>query len=92
MNINDVSTQLMYTTVPIYAQNQDKTYSSGTGFIFSVRESDTLSIPLLVTNYHVLENAVAGFFELHIAENGEPTDKSVRVEIWKKIQESHFAH
>ena len=61
MNINDISTQLMYTTVPIYAQNQDKTFSSGTGFIFSVRESDTLSIPLLVTNYHVLENSVAGF-------------------------------
>lgn len=85
MNINDVSTQLMYTTVPIYAQNQDKTYSSGTGFIFSVRESDTLSIPLLVTNYHVLENAVAGFFELHIAENGEPTDKSVRVQFDRAI-------
>lgn len=85
MNINDVSTQLMYTTVPIYAQNQDNTYSSGTGFIFAVRESDTLSIPLLVSNYHVLENAVAGFFELHVAENGAPTNKSVRVQFDKAI-------
>lgn len=85
MNINDVSTQLLYTTVPIYAQNQNGSYSSGTGFVFSIRESDTQSIPLLVTNYHVLENAIAGFFELHLAENGTPTNKSVRIQFDRAI-------
>ena len=31
MEINDIGTQLLYTTVPIYAQNDDKTLSTGTG-------------------------------------------------------------
>ena len=34
MEINDIGTQLLYTTVPIYAQNDDKTLSTGTGFYF----------------------------------------------------------
>lgn len=84
MNINDISTQLLYTTVPIFSHNKDNSYSSGTGFIFSVRESES-TIPLLITNYHVLENAVAGFFELHIAENGSPSNKSIRVQFDKNI-------
>lgn len=85
MNIKDLSTQLLYTTVPIYAQKNDGSFSSGTGFMFSVWEEDTLSIPLLITNYHVLENAVAGFVELHIGENGMPTDKSVRMQFDNSI-------
>ena len=60
MEINDIGTQLLYTTVPIYAQNDDKTLSTGTGFLFSIRESETESIPLLITNYHVLKDAVVG--------------------------------
>ncbi len=70
MEINDIGTQLLYTTVPIYAQNDDKTLSTGTGFLFSIRESETKSIPLLITNYHVLKDAVVGFVELHIGEEG----------------------
>lgn len=50
-------------------------FSLGTGFIFSVMEQNDTSIPLLITNYHVLENAVAGFVELHIAEKGLPSEK-----------------
>lgn len=85
MNINDISTQLLYTTVPIYAQKSNGNLTSGTGFLFSIRESDTASIPLLITNYHVLEEAVAGFVELHIGEKGVPTNKSVRVQFDKSI-------
>lgn len=48
--------------------------------MFSVWENDKTSIPLLITNYHVLENAVAVFVELHIGENGMPTDKSTRIQ------------
>ena len=51
MNINDISTQLLYTTVPIYAKNNNGSFSSGTGFIFSVMEQNDTSIPLLITNY-----------------------------------------
>lgn len=85
MNINDISTQLLYTTVPIYAKNENGSFSSGTGFIFSVMEQNDTSIPLLITNYHVLEKAVAGFVELHIAENGLPSEKSVRVQFNESI-------
>ena len=85
MEINDIGTQLLYTTVPIYAQNDDKTLSTGTGFLFSIRESETESIPLLITNYHVLKDAVVGFVELHIGEKGFPTDKTIRVQFDKSI-------
>ena len=85
MNINDISTQLLYTTVPIYAKKQDGTFSSGTGFIFSVMEEDNRSIPLLITNYHVLKNASAGFVELHIAERNSPAEKSIRVQFDQSI-------
>jgi hypothetical protein len=85
MNINDVSTQLLYTTVPIYAKKDDGSLASGTGFIFSIRETETTSIPLLITNYHVLEKSTVGFVELHIAENGLPTNRSVRVQFDKSI-------
>lgn len=85
MEINDISTQLLYTTVPIYAQNQDGSLTSGTGFLFSVRENEVESIPLLITNYHVLKDAVAGFVEMHVANNGVPTDKSIRVQFDKSV-------
>lgn len=85
MNINDLSTQLLYTTVPIYAKKNDGALSSGTGFMFSVRESDESSIPLLITNYHVLENTVAGFVELHIGESRMPTNKSTRIQFDNSI-------
>ena len=79
MNIDDTATQLLYTTVPIYSERKDGSYSSGTGFIFSIMESEESSIPMLITNYHVLENSVAGFVELHIGNNGLPTKESVKV-------------
>ena len=85
MEINDIGTQLLYTTVPIYAHNSDKSLSTGTGFLFSVRGSETESIPLLITNYHVLKDAMLGFVELHIGEKGFPTDKTIRVQFDKSI-------
>lgn len=86
MNIKDISTQLLYTTAPIYAKKNDGNLSSGTGFVFSIKETETSSIPLLITNYHVLENAVDGFVELHIAENGMPsTKRSIRVRFDQSI-------
>lgn len=86
VNINDISTQLLYTTVPIYARKTDGSISSGTGFIFSINETETTSIPMLITNYHVLENATAGFVELHVSEEGNPSmEKSVKVQFDQSI-------
>lgn len=89
MNIKDISTQLLYTTVPIYAKCSDGSFSSGTGFIFSVCETENSTIPLLITNYHVLENAVAGFVELHVGENDLPTKQTVRVQFDRSIISSN---
>lgn len=86
MNINDLSTQLLYTTVPIYAKNTDGSMTTGTGFVFSIKESDNMSIPMLITNYHVVENASAGFVELHVMEDNKPAiNKSVKVQFDKSI-------
>lgn len=85
MNINDISTQLLYTTVPIYAQKRDGSFSSGTGFIFSLMEQQDTSIPLLITNYHVLQDSIAGFVEFHIAEKGLPSEKSIRIQFNESI-------
>lgn len=85
MNIKDISTQLMYTTVPLYVKNFDGSQCSGTGFIYSIFETDDTSIPFLVTNYHVLEHAEKGFFELHLAEKDKPTDKSMKIHFDKTI-------
>ena len=85
MNIADISTQLMYTTVPIYSKNTDGTQSSGTGFIYSIIESENTTIPLIITNYHVLENTENGFVELHLTDGDKPSNKSVRVEFDKSI-------
>lgn len=85
MNIKDISTQLLYTTVPIYAKKKDGSLTSGTGFLFSVIEDDNKSIPLLITNYHVLKGAVLGFVEFHVADDGLPTNKSIRVQFDESI-------
>ncbi len=85
MNINDISTQLMYTTVPIYVKNIDGSQSTGTGFIYSIIESENITIPFLITNYHVLKNADKGFLELHLAEKDKPTDRSIRIQFDRDI-------
>lgn len=86
MNINDLSTQLMYTTTPIFGRKSDGTQVSGTGFIFSIFEEDNKSIPVLITNYHVLENVVDGFIEMALGENGVPVKgKSIRINFDRNV-------
>lgn len=82
MNINDLSTQLLYTTVPIYGQKRDGSQVSGTGFIFSIYDNNDVSksVPLLITNHHVLQDVVQGFIEFSLSENNMPVrGKSVRI-------------
>lgn len=76
MNLNDISTQLLFTTVQIWSESNDdaKKVSCGTAFIFNYAINDTHEgnkkppkiIPFLITNYHVVANAarcVVEFFE-----------------------------
>lgn len=84
MNINDISTQLLYTTIPIWGIKADNSQVSGTGFIFDYNlnvNGIKQSIPLLITNYHVLDGVVKGIFEFAVQRNGQPAKgERVRVE------------
>lgn len=84
MNIQDVSTQLLYTTFPIVSHVEIGD-TLGTGFIFSIKKDEDTSIPLLITNYHVLEKTKGGFMEFHVGENGKPTKKTVQINFSSEI-------
>ena len=60
MNLNDVSTQIIFTTVPIYVEKNDGSSCSGTGFIYQHKIDGNKSIPFIVTNKHIVENAKRG--------------------------------
>lgn len=85
MNIKDISTQLMYTTVPIYINYKNQSMGNGTGFIFSVSSGNNEVIPLLITNYHVVENMLMGCIELHISEKGLPTNNTIKINFTEEI-------
>ena len=87
MNLEDIGTQLMYTTAPIYAVRNDKSISAGTSFMFSVNQTENTSIPLLITNYHVVKGSIGGYVEMHLAKNGIPSKEVVRVQFDKTVIE-----
>lgn len=87
MNLNDLSTQLLFTTLPIWTENADGGQGSATAFVYNVPVPGDAgrSIPLLVTNYHVVEKAKRGLVELVERRDMLPaTDKRVRVELDEK--------
>lgn len=85
MNLQDISTQLLFTTVPVWAERADKTVNTGTGFIFNATFSGNPShaIPFLVTNHHVVKDAVRGLAEFNerMPDGSPNVEKRVRVEI-----------
>ena len=87
MNLEDIGTQLMYTTAPIYAVRKDNSISSGTSFVFSVNQTENTSIPLLITNYHVVSDSIGGYVEMHVAMNGTPSKDVVRVSFDSSVLE-----
>lgn len=84
MNLQDVTTQLLFTTVPIWVEQIDGGQQSGTAFFFGIavdgREDST--IPFLLTNLHVARSArrVLVEFAQRAGDVPDPT-KSVKVEI-----------
>lgn len=89
MNINDISTQLMFTTVPISVMYKNQSIGTGTGFIFSVNDENNATIPLLITNYHVVENMEIACIELHISKNGLPTNETIKVNFSNELIENN---
>jgi V8-like Glu-specific endopeptidase len=82
VNLNDMGTQLLFTTLPIWVEKYDGNTSVGTAFFYMKPMENGQSIPFLVTNEHVVRNSRKGFIAL-MKRNGDypnPSDK-VTVEI-----------
>lgn len=83
MNLENLGTQLLFTTVHLWVENTDGSKNTGTGFIYTVdskREGST--IPFLVTNNHVTKNAARVLVEFIEAKNEKPNrEGKIRVEI-----------
>jgi S1-C subfamily serine protease len=83
MNLTDLSTQLLFTTVPIWVRKASG-MTTGTSFIYNVPVSGdpARSIPLLVTNYHVVDQAIGGVIELVERSGDQPVlQKRVRASL-----------
>jgi len=74
MNLNEISTQLLYTTVPIRAQRSDGTEVGGTGFYYSVplEGQPSRQVPFVVTNFHVVQGARSAVLEFVEREKDLP--------------------
>ena len=59
MNLQEISTQLLYTTVPVWVEKVSGRKSVATGFIYAqpVPGDSEATLPLLITNQHVIEDA-----------------------------------
>lgn len=64
---------LMHTTVRLECELQDGNLCTGTGFFFAFALENNQSIPIIVTNKHVIDGSVMGSFVLTKSdENNEP--------------------
>jgi hypothetical protein len=84
VNLNDISTQLLFTTVPIWVEKPGGTTVSATGFIYNVPVVDKPGqfIPLLLTNHHVVDGAIRGLLELVERVGDQPApSKRVRAQL-----------
>ncbi|WP_439879882.1 S1 family peptidase [Pontibacter sp. MBLB2868] len=84
MNIENISTQLLYTTFPIWAEMKDGSINSGTGFIYNspMKGAENIFIPLLVTNYHVIKDSLKVYTEFVKSDGKSPqTGNKIRVEL-----------
>ena len=69
-----LSEQLLFNTVRIETQIASGEIRTGTGFFFSFHVSDNKEILAIITNKHVVKDAIIGRFQVHESEmeDGEP--------------------
>ncbi len=81
MNINDIATQLLYTTAPIWIEHIGGEKATATSFIIN-KQSKMGVIPFLITNKHVIQNAQAVTIRIaHMDANGLPCKNSEGINI-----------
>lgn len=66
--------QLLFCTTRIATNT-----GTGTGFFFQFQLDEKQSMPVLVTNKHVVEDADEISFSVHIKENGIPTNENILI-------------
>lgn len=79
MKLDDIGTQLLFCTVPIFIEKENGS-GTGTGFLFNFLTNTNKSIPLLITNLHVVKNAKKIMIEFHGSTNSFP-DKAKRIKV-----------
>lgn len=75
------SEQLTYSTVRIECQLADGSIGTGTGFFFQCLAQGDQTVPVIVTNKHVIANARQGRFNLTLAnnENGPSVGQHINI-------------
>jgi len=77
--------KLLFTTVRIEAVHRSGRVAVGTGFHFSAKVDDSRTLPLIITNKHVIKEAITGRFQVHEAERSgtqsRPSGRFFTVEI-----------
>lgn len=80
MNLQDINTQIIFTTVPIWVEDAHGNVSTGTGFFYQKKVDDNQTIPFIVTNAHVVENAKKGLISL-MKRNGDKPSMNDKVTV-----------
>ena len=87
-SVFSISEQLAYSTVRIECKSADGKRGTGTGFFFTFLQTKDSSVPTIITNKHVVRNAVTGTFHLTVVDgNGLPI---VGANSFKSIQLDNF--
>lgn len=60
-----LSSQTLFSTAQIVTHNSDGSDSKGTAFFFHFKVDEQRSVPVLITNKHVIEGSVLGTFYAH---------------------------
>lgn len=83
MNIKDSSTQLLYTTIPLWVQGKTQ-IRGGTAFIANGQNPShpDLTVPLLITAAHVVDNGNSIVAEFHLTDGqtGLP-ETSIKIQL-----------
>lgn len=78
--------QLMHNTVRLECELKDGNITTGTGFFFSFQVNEKETIPVIVTNKHVVEGAITGTFVL----TKKNSDGSPQIGVHETIKLGNF--
>lgn len=68
-----LSEQLIYSTVRIEVELPNNNGGTGTGFFYEFTPTESTNVPVIVTNKHVIRNALKGVFHITVSdETGFP--------------------